>query len=225
MASVDMNREPFFVKDCALITIATGKRAQNLREMRDILHAIHPGSIYHHFWGGLLRARFDDPQYNNDFAVWSHYALHDDILAERLAVIDPTDYEDLEDLRVKLLDIIEQRLDEVERPSWTKPDEQFHFTRSQIVVFDTHKEIVRPSDLVDIIPKLSLGSIFYHFIDARRREPWGTDDFRAWLSDCGSEYHSLCDQLAGIDPYFLTLMELRSQLSAVFSNFFGRVTT
>jgi hypothetical protein len=35
--STDANVEPFSVKDCALATIATGKKAQNLKEMREHL--------------------------------------------------------------------------------------------------------------------------------------------------------------------------------------------
>jgi len=61
--------DPFAVKDCALIAIATGERAHNLRELRDRLETTRPGCIYHHFWGGLLRPSFDDPEYQNDFAV------------------------------------------------------------------------------------------------------------------------------------------------------------
>ena len=50
--------EPFIVKDCALIAIATGIRAQNLRELRDRLRDIDLNCVYYHFWGGLLRPRF-----------------------------------------------------------------------------------------------------------------------------------------------------------------------
>jgi hypothetical protein len=57
---------PFLFKDCALIAIAIGERARNLRELRERLHDIDPNSIYYHFWGGLLRPRFDDPEYHQD---------------------------------------------------------------------------------------------------------------------------------------------------------------
>jgi hypothetical protein len=80
------------------VTIATGKKAQNLKEMKEHLLNIHLGSIYHHFWGGLLRLRFDEPEYNNDFAEWVHHALQDNILAERLSVIDPDPFINLESL-------------------------------------------------------------------------------------------------------------------------------
>jgi hypothetical protein len=213
---------PFAVKDCALVAIATGKKAQNLSELRDNLQTIAPGSIYYHFWGRLLRPRFDIPQYLNDFATWSHYSLHDDPLAERLAILDPTEFENLEMLRVELVEIIEQRLDEVEWPPWAKPDRQFHFIRSQIVVFDTQLVVENPEDLVDIVPRLSLGSIYYHFIDARRRTEESKDDFHAWLAGFGSTYADLCRRLASADPYFVALSDLRRYLAELLGDYFGR---
>ncbi|MFQ5787036.1 MAG: DUF5752 family protein [Thermodesulfobacteriota bacterium] len=212
--------KPFAIKDCDLIAIATGKRAQNLKEMREQLLTIHQGCIYYHFWGGLLRPKFVDPEYNNDFAAWVSHALHDLKLAERLGVIDPTDFTDIEGLRQELVEVIEQRLDENEFITRARSDQQFHFVRSQIVVFDTHHEIKKPEELVNIIPHLSVGSVFYHFIDARRRTLNGIDDFRAWLSAIGKKYAKLCDRLAELDPYFVTLTELRHQLCSVFGAYF-----
>jgi len=57
----------FAIKDCALANIATGRRAQTLREMRNILRDIHSGSVYHHFWGTLLRPQSSDREFNNDY--------------------------------------------------------------------------------------------------------------------------------------------------------------
>jgi len=216
-------REPFTVKDCSLVAIATGRKAQNLRELVEGVRQIHRGSIYYHFWGGLLRPNFDDPQFHNDFAVWSHYALHDDILAERLAVIDPTDFYTLELLRQELIEIIEQRLEEVIRPLWVPEDTQFHFIRSQIVVFHANKNIEHPKDLAEAVPQLPVGCIFYHFIDARRRQPKALDDFRAWLAGFGDTYEELSFLLASVDPYFVTLRELRQQLADVFRHYFRQV--
>jgi hypothetical protein len=220
MSSPNNSLEPFAVKDCALVAIATGKKAQNLKELRDGLVSIHPGSIYYHFWGGRLRPRFDDPEYNNDFAIWSHYSLHDETLAERIAVIDPCVFSDLESLRQEVVDVIEERLDEREWVPWVPADKQFHFVRSQMVVFDPHLVIQRPEDLCEVIPTLSVGSIFYHFIDGRRRPPLGLDDFRAWLEGFGELYRDLIVRLASVEPYFVTLKELRKHLDRVFTSYF-----
>jgi len=210
---------PFALKDCALVAIATGKRAQNLRELRDMLATIHAGSIYYHFWGGRLRMQFDEPEFNNDFSAWSNNGLHDSSLAERLGAIVPTDFNDLEDLRHELIEVIEERLDETEIVPWSKADQQFQFIRSQIVVFDTHQTIHSFKELAEFFPKLSIGSIFYHFIDAQRRYPFGMDDFSNWLTSLGNKYLDLVSQLTEIDPYFSSLSELRQRLSRIFSDY------
>lgn len=214
----------FAVKDCALAAIATGLRAQNLRELRDHLVGIHLGCIYYHFWGSLLHPRFDDPEYNNDIASWVRHALHDAPLAERLAVIDPADYPELDALRQELIEVIEERLDETEHQIWAPHDQQFHFVRAQTVSFDTGRRLSRPEELAATVPQLSLGSIFYHFIDARRREPLGVDDFRAWLAQYGDTYADLQARLAEVDPYFISLADLRTTLGQLLHEHFGGTT-
>ncbi len=37
---------PFSVKDCALIAIATGRRAQNLRELTERLREVEANSVF-----------------------------------------------------------------------------------------------------------------------------------------------------------------------------------
>lgn len=208
--------EPFAIKDCTLIPIATGKRAQNLRELRDRLEDIHSGCIYHHFWGGLLEPRFDDPEFQNDFASWAYHGLHDARLAERLGIIDPTSYEDMEGLRRKLIEVMEDRLDEREIVPWAHADREFHFVRSKIVVLDTRIRIQDPGELETLIARMSGSTIFYHFIDARRRTPDRRDDFSRWLSDLGGEAGKVAERVGAIDPYFTPLMGLRDQLVAAF---------
>jgi len=209
--------EPFAVKDCALIAIGTGERAQNLRELRDRLQTIHPACIYHHFWGGLLRPLFDDPEYLNDFAGWAWHGLRDARLAEKLALVDPSQCATLDDLRRELIEVIEERLEESEFIPWAKTNQQFHFVRSQIVVFDTTLRLDDPSMLAGLVPRLSVGSIFYHFIDARRRTPSRRDDFSEWLLGFGDRCAEMViPRLSAIDPYFSSLTDLRRELERVF---------
>jgi hypothetical protein len=211
----------FAIKDCALSHIATGARAQTLRELRDILRAVHPGCIYHHFWGTLLRPQYSNREYNNDFASWCHESLHDRPAAERLSAIDPADFVDLEELRQEVIDVVESRIDETELVLIARADQQFHFVRSVIVVFDTGKRLQEPRQLVEALPQMSPGSVFYHFIDARRRDPVGVDDFRAWMLGLGEEYLPLCNILAEVDPYFESLYVLRDHLSHLVARYFG----
>lgn len=213
----------FFVKNCTLAAIATGERASSLLELRDKLAIVDLGCIYYHFWGGRMNPQFVHSQHHNDFAVWAYHRLHDNVLAERLSVIDPTEYESLEFLRQDVLETIENRLDDYEIVLWTKKEDQFHFIRSTIIVFESSLTILAPEDLSKIIPQLPPSSIFYHFIDARARTPEKVDDFSGWLKIFGSEYSVLIERIQAIDPFFLSLTELREELTKVIQQYFDEV--
>lgn len=213
--------QPFFVKDCALVVVATGRKARLLQEFREQLRTLELASIYHHFWGGLLQPRFEQREYNNDFAAWVRHAIHDAVLAERLAALDPTQFDDLDALRREILELIDTRIDEVEDLLWVRATEQFEFVCSQIVVFDTRRSLARPEELADAVAGLSTSSIFYHFIDARRRTADGRDDFSDWLGGFGDRHAELQWRLAGVDPYFGSLSDLRDQLNDVCVAYFS----
>ena len=209
--------DPFAVTDCALIAIATGEKAHNLRELHDRLTRSRGDDIlYYHFWGGLLRPHFVDPEYQNDFAGWAYHELHDRSLAERLAIINPASFDDMQELRQAVIDVIETRMDEDPMSPRIEAEQPFFFMRSQIVVFDTAVRIDDPEAMADITSQLTSGSLFYHFIDARRRSAMRKDDFSEWLSAKGPAYAPLVEALTVVDPYFNSLLELRDQLAAIF---------
>ena len=81
---------PFEVMDCALLIRMSGlPLAMNLRELRDRIAICGENVLYHHFCETTLRPMFDDPDYRNDFAVWSKLYLGDRVLAEKLGILDP----------------------------------------------------------------------------------------------------------------------------------------
>lgn len=210
----------FAFKDCALVAIATGKRAHSLKEFHDHIAELSQDSLYYHFWGNLLLPRFEEREYNNDFASWIRHSLHDAKLAEQLAVLDPTMLNDLEELRLHVLEYIDDRLEESEYLQWIQASQPFEFIRSQIVVFDTRIHVANPVELSDYIPKMSVSGVFYHFIDARRRTEDKVDDFRHWLGSFGDTYQPLVERLSHIDPYFSSLVELRQLVASVFHQYF-----
>jgi hypothetical protein len=186
------------------------------------LSAVETSSIYYHFWGRLLRPRFDDPEYNNDFAAWVAHGLRELELAERLAIIDPASFGDLEGLRAEVVNVIDEHLDQSELPAGVRRRDQFYFRRSQTIVFDTGRRLAQPTELAAAIPTLSLGSIYYHVVDARRRPPQRIDDFRAWLSGFGNAYTHLIRNLESVDPYFMSLAALRTALANALDSAAGK---
>jgi len=217
---MESHAHAFKLRDCAFIPVATGLRAQTLSELRDRLTTIPAASIYFHFWGRFLAAEFKNTEYHNDFAFWAHNALHDEFLAERLSILDPSDYENIELLRDDLIDIVSTRLDELEYLPIAKRENQFHFVLSKMIVFDTVHLINHPHELIRIIESAPNTSIFYHVIDARARNPDSSDDFSNWLKAFGDEYRPLIDDLQKIDPYFLNMHDLKKQYIRVITNFF-----
>lgn len=217
----DQARAPFRVMDCALTIISLGRSAQTLRELRDHLAVVPTQCLTHHFYDSLLRPSFDDREYRNDFALWARRQLGDARLAERLAVVDPIDFADLEDLRAHLLDIVEDRLAEVVDAPPGAPGREFHFLRSQYVIVDTGLRAATPRDLADYVPRATPGSIFYHFVDARRRTPDRTDDFSLWLREWGEAYDEVRRRLAAVDFQLWSLTETRERIARCFGEAAG----
>jgi hypothetical protein len=203
----------FIVRDCTLLTRMSGvQEAANLRELRERIATCVENVLYHHFCETLLRPSFDNPDYHNDFAVWAKLYLDDRVLAERLGILDPYSIGSLEELRGTMLDIIDERLSELPlNPSVTRGNE-FFFLEATTVVFETGDIIEEPSQLPVKIGNMTNGSIFYHFIEARRRTPGCLDDFSQWLSLFGDAGAGYANSLSSIDFSFLTLREMRKVL-------------
>ena len=204
---------PFEIKDCILLVRMSGLLpAVNLRELRDRLAVCTGNVLYHHFCETPLRATFDNPDYRNDFAVWVYQYLGDRALAERLGILDPYEFPSLEELRAEVVDILDERLSELPMVPWARPGDEFLFKEATTVVFDTGERVAKPHELAQAIRGMTNGSIYYHFLEARRRPPVGMDDFSAWLVQGGEAYAPYVKALAGIDYYFHTLLHLRADI-------------
>jgi len=204
---------PFVVMDCVLLTRMSGlPEASSLRELRERLAVCGEGVLYHHFSETLLRPSFDYPDYHNDFAVWAKLSLADSVLAERFGVLDPYFFSSLEELRGALLDIIDERLSDLPVVPTVRRGNEFYFFEADTVVFDTGDRINAPGELAPAVARMTTGSVFFHFIEARRREPFGMDDFSAWLLQFGDEAAACRTALHSIDFGFLTLAELRNEI-------------
>ena len=211
---------PFEVKDCALLTRMSGlPPAINLRELRDRIAACSDDVLFHHFCETTLRATFDNPDYRNDFAVWSKLYLADRVLAERLGILDPYSFPSLAELRAATLDVIDERLGEQTMIPWAHPGDAFFFMQATTVMFPAGIRISHPSELAGAIRKMTNGSVYFHFLEARRRSPLGKDDFTAWLleNENGGRNRPYIEALASIDFYFHSLPHLRDELAALLS--------
>lgn len=205
----------FVIKDCALIVrMGDQPPAMNLRELRESLARCSNESFYHHFYETLLRSTFDYPEYRNDIAIWARHNLHDAPLAERLGLINPYDYINIDELRMEVLDIVDERLHEVSYIPWVPRGFEFRFQRAVTIVFNTNMKIKQVEDMPKAIKRMTTSSIYYHFLEARRREPKGIDDFSTWLSQFNDEkYLRIISWIKQLDFNFMDLRELQQRLS------------
>ncbi|MBN1662292.1 MAG: hypothetical protein JW943_01710 [Deltaproteobacteria bacterium] len=204
---------PFYIKDCTLLTKMSGlSPAFDMRDLRDRIALCRPAVIYHHFCETPLAPTFDYPDFRNDFAVWVKRQLEDNVLAERLGMIDPYQFKSLEDLRAFTLDIIDERLCESYVMSSVPPGHEFYFQEAITMVFETGHVMHHPGEMLEIMALLTNSSIYYHFLEARRRTPGLTDDFSLWMENFGGEWESLVKTLRTIDFIFYSLPELKQEL-------------
>jgi hypothetical protein len=211
----------FEVKDCALLARMSGlPPAFNLRELRERIAVCGENVLFHHYCETPLRATFDNPDYRNDFAVWSKLYLADRVLAERLGILDPYSFPSLGELRAATLEVIDERLGELTMIPWAHPGDEFFFMEATTVVFDTGIRIGHPRELAASIGAMTAGSVYFHFLEARRRPPLGRDDFTEWLleNDDSEKNRPYIEALARIDFYFHTLPHLRRELAEVLSD-------
>ena len=207
---------PFEVKDCALLVRMSGlSPATNLRELRERVAVCSWSVLFHHYCETTLRTTYDNLDYRNDFAVWAKLYLGDRVLAERLGILDPYSFQSLKELRAATLEVIDQRLSESAMVPWARHGDEFFFMEATTVVFDAGIRITQPSLLGAFIREMTNGSVYYHFLEARRRLPIGMDDFTAWLLKDEEANQPYIRALASVDFYFRSLPDLRRELARV----------
>ncbi len=212
----------FQIKDCALIVrISDQLPAINLRELRERIASCSPDAIYHHFCETTLRPSFDDPEFHNDFAIWARRGLHDHVLTERLEILDPYSFPNMEELRKEILDILADRLSEIYYIPWALHDKAFHFHTATTVIFDTNQTIDSPEHLGKAIANMTTSSLYYHFWEDRRRTLERRDDFSVWLEKWNDRGEKLIEAFSRIDFYFMNLRELQAKLCTTIENILG----
>jgi hypothetical protein len=171
--------------------------------------------LEHHMLRCPLEDHFELYEFPNDLARWCWDALGDPVIGEQLGLVDPYRYRSTADLRAKLVEVLEDRLWNMDRVPWCRPGLELHLLASRLVAYDTGQRIPTPVALAEAIPQMPLRSLFFHVHEARRRTGGVSDDFSLWLEKFEVN-PSLVARLRAIDFYFLNLNQLRRELMEVF---------
>jgi hypothetical protein len=199
----------FEFKQCVTLLKSTGKKAGNLRELKDALAQVSDGAIAHHTYQYFLKGHI--LEYTNDFAHWAGESIEERALAERLSNIDPYAYASIQDLRRDLIGAIDDHLTAFPEPRDAMPGDEFHFNETVMLVFPAGVRARNLAEFLMAMKYAEASTLYYHFYDARVRLGNKTDDFSQWLED-GMEKPEVAARVRSIDPFMHTLETIRERI-------------
>jgi len=203
--------EPFEFRECVSILKSTGRKAQTLRELMDVIATVSDGSISHHTHQYFLKGHI--LEYTNDFAHWAGEYLEERALAEELSNIDPYACADVGELREVLTETIDGYLGRFPEPRAVRQGDEFHFNETVSLIFPAGIRAKNLAEFLMAIKYVDAGSIFYHFYDARLRLGAGLDDFSKWFIDVlGKE--ALGEKIQSIDPFMHSIEGIRERVAS-----------
>jgi len=198
--------QPFDFRACISVLKSTGKKARNLRELRDIISVVSEDCLFHHTYQYFLKGHV--LEYTNDFAHWAGESLEERALAERLANIDPYDLGSIDAVRRALVDAIDDYLVHFPEPREAMASDEFYFNETVSLVFPVGVRARNLAEFLAAIKYVDAACIYYHFFEARMRLGSGKDDFSSWMDQALGKTE-LALKVRSIDPFMHSLEDIR----------------
>ncbi len=206
--------EPFHFTSVVQLPEMLGRRARDEQELLDLLEEVPIDSIYHHTAARFLRFEVVDAMFPNDFAMWATREVRDQTLGERLGIIDPFDFGNLEELRMELVTTLDDHLSRISVVPRVIHGEPFHFMRSRFIEIPSGFAAHDVATFEQALARVDASSIYYHTVEARLRKGVPEGDFARWLGDQVSS-HELGAKIAKLSPFSSSLETMRRQLLAL----------
>ncbi len=211
--------EVFEFKECIHLIKATGRKARNLREFKEMIAVVPDESILHHTSQYFIKSRI--LEYTNDFAHWAGESLGERVLAEHLSSVDPYTFGSMDGLRKELLFVIDAYLEKFPEPREILPGNEFYFNETVTLVFPARIKARNLAEFLMAVKYVNVNSIYYHFYEARVRNWSGADDFSVWLKETlGRE--ELAARIRSIDPFMHDTEGIRTHLTEEIEKELGR---
>jgi hypothetical protein len=202
-------REPFEFKQCVSILRATGKKARNLRELRDLISQISEDSIFHHTYQYFLKGHI--LEYTNDFAHWAGESLEERALAERLSSVDPYTFKSINEVREELIRVIDDYLNNFPEPRDVLKDNEFYFNETISLIFPIGVKAKNLAEFLVALDHIDDGCIYYHFYESRIRLGEWIDDFSRWIEHSLGK-KELAEKIRYIDPFIYSIKKIRTHI-------------
>ena len=201
---------PFTFVGCLELCEILGRRARDERELMEELEQIPAASVYYHTHSIFFRHPRIAGAYPNDFANWVATQVRDQVLAERLAVVDPYHFAGVEELREELVSIVENHIADLNPVPRVVFGDPLFFVQSHILEVPTGLEARTLADFRRCLAEVDLSAVYLHTLHARVRGEVAGGDFAHWV---GQELHrdSLAADIGRINPYFGGLEDIRRE--------------
>lgn len=211
---------PFEFTGCLELREMLGRTAWDERELLAGIEEVPADSIYFHTHSSFLRSRFLAAPYPNDFATWAAIQVRDRILGERLAVVDPFAFDDIERLRAELITTIDDHLADLPLIPRIVYGEPFDFMRSTIIEVSTGISARSLEEFAAALRRVDLSVIYFHIFEpvahgGRARDP------AAWLED-QLGLPDLAGAVRRLNPYVNSLEGLRTKLLSLTDRALGQ---
>lgn len=207
-------RAPFYFNSASHLHRIGREKAMNLQELASAIRTCPDASIFQHTFQTLEEHHFISEGFSNDFSHWAFAACNEVQLAERLAAIDIREFTSITTLRERLVHIIDSYVQKNPRAATRTAMEPFYFMAADLVVVPTPYVARNLDEFADGLRKVTVHSIYYHFIDARLRLKLNTNDFSVWLEQ-ELDLNAAADRLNRIDIYTSTLEGVRRSILRV----------
>lgn len=198
---------PFGFVSCHGLQQMLGLVARDEAELLQHIEDVPIESIHHHMHAYFLRHHYLAGAYPNDFATWAAIQVRDRVLGERLAIVDPFDFQDLEDLRNTLISTIDDHLTRTPVVPRVVYGEPFYFMTTTLVEIPTGLEARTLREFRDQLATAEVAVVYYHLFEAPRRQ---RQTFDAWFAEQGEG--ALAEAVRRVHPYTTDLEGLRSRL-------------
>ena len=203
-------RVPFHFVGCWELREMLGRRAYDERELLEHLEDVPLDSIYFHTYGSVLRGH-NPGGYPNDFATWAAIQVRDRVLGEKLGIIDPQDFVDMESLRTEVVSLIDDHLSQLGAVPRVIFGEPFYFMQSRVLEVPTGVKVRTLAEFRDALVNVDAAVVYLHVVEARGRKGRRRNDFAIWIDE-QLGLPELAAAMERLSPFPFGLEEVRRRL-------------
>jgi hypothetical protein len=202
---------PFAFVGCWELREMLGRSARDERQLLEAIEEVPLDSIYYHTHSFLLRHKYIAGPYPNDFATWAAIQVRDRVLGEKLGILSPYDFQNLESLRAEIVTIISDHLSRLQIIPRVIYEEPFHFMQSRIISAPMGLQVRTLAEFREVLAGVDASVIYYHTFEAILRLGKPKGDFALWMEE-QLGLPGLGERISKIDPYRISLESVRSRI-------------